>query len=302
MDEFQIIDTIKNRIKTPSDLVAGIGDDCAVIPPQGASLVTTDMLMDGVHFNCGQDPWELIGRKVLAVNISDIAAMGGYPTYAFLSLALPKGIEESHLTSFMDGFLALAKEFQIVLAGGDTNVWQKDFAVSVCLHGRPFGKNICYRSGAKVGDFIFVTGPLGGSLESKRHLHFTPRVREARYLAERHRVNSMIDISDGLVSDLGHICAQSGVGYELQLDTLPINTNLSMLRPEERIQKALTDGEDFELCFTTDPDSAKALIEDNARGFPVWLVGEIKSSQFYLGHFEGNRMDLTGYFGFKHSI
>jgi thiamine-monophosphate kinase len=224
----------------------GIGDDAAVIKVKNRSpaLVTTDMLMDGVHFDLVKDDPRLVGRKALAVNLSDIAAMAGRPTVAVVSVSLPRKGGRRIAVELFKGIQKLATEFGVSIAGGDTNSWNGPLVIAVTLLGEPTQKRPVLRSGAKPGDVIFVTGELGGTRLSK-HLTFKPRIEEAQWLHKHFRVSAMIDISDGLVSDLGHILEESRCGAALRRKAIPVSKKKGVT-----LANALTDGEDFELCFT----------------------------------------------------
>ena len=195
------LEFIKYLSKRP--LFKGIGDDCAILPYKKDKhlLATTDMITEGVHFAKSAAPYR-IGWKAMAVNISDIAAMGGVPKHALVSVGVPRKKSMRYLKNIAKGVESAARKFHIKVVGGDTNASAKT-VVNVALMGEVEKKCLIRRSGARVGDFIFVTGALG---EGKRkHLTFTPRLREARVLAKRFRVNSMIDLSDGLLMDLSRL-------------------------------------------------------------------------------------------------
>lgn len=237
-------------------------DDCAVLSPSASDqLVTSDMLMDGVHFLAQKQPLGQIGYKALAVNISDIAAMAGTPEHAFISLALPKALAtEAAIAELYDGMTRCAAPFGVALAGGDTNIWQGPLVISVTVLGTAHEKGAMLRRGAKPGDRVLVTGPLGGSLIKGRHLRFSPRVEEAQWLAERGTLRGMADISDGLATDLRHIMALSGVGVTLDGEAVPVHDDVPATDDWQRLQAALTDGEDFELVFCCSPEDAAALL------------------------------------------
>ncbi|MFO0917567.1 MAG: thiamine-phosphate kinase [Planctomycetaceae bacterium] len=219
MSEFSFIESIRRRVTDRLPVLVGIGDDAAVLAESDRPLlVTTDMLMEGTDFKFPETSPQLAGRKSLAVNLSDIAAMAGEPTAAFVSVALPKQRGEAFALAFFDGLLSLADEFDVVIAGGDTNTWDGPLVASITALGRPFGKQAVTRAGAKPGDVIFVTGELGGSI-TEHHLTFTPRVTEAKWLTELADLHAMIDISDGLAADLHHILDASQVGAVLDSES-----------------------------------------------------------------------------------
>lgn len=301
MGEFNFINSMLKRVKNFGSVATGIGDDCAIISSGPSSLVTCDMLMDGSHFLLDQMDLKEIGRKILSVSVSDIAAMGGIPETAFLSLAIPKTMTSDILNEMMIGLLDLANEFSISLAGGDTNVWDGKFVANITLLGRPSCHGAILRSGARAGDQVFVTGKLGNSFKTGRHLTFQPRIKEALFLAKYYHPGAMIDISDGLASDLNHILKQSGTGAVLDFDSIPVHESLDALVPDLRIKRALTDGEDFELCFTLDPSRAKVLIEDPDRFFSVWNVGKVTEKLGLFGGFDGE-VELIDWKGYEHGV
>ena len=275
--EFRLIDWVRQRSGSHPQVPVGIGDDAALLAPTPGEevIVTTDMLMDGRHFIVGETPPEKIGRKALAVNLSDIAAMGGRPLAAFVSWALPRHRGRDLAESLFTGMAQLAREFNVSIAGGDTNSWDGPLVINVALVGETIGQRRILRSGAQPGDVILVTGPLGGSL-SGRHLTFTPRVNEAIDLAQRVRVNSMLDLSDGVASDLRHVLNQSRVGATLDADSIPIHPDVDRQLPRsEQLRKALTDGEDFELLLTVSPSDAEQLVADPPQGYSLYRIGVI---------------------------
>lgn len=256
MNEQSIIQSLQKRCPLNNTVVKGIGDDSAVLRPmEREPLVCSDMLMDGVHFLVKEQDPRRIGHKALAVNLSDIAAMGGRAESAYVNLALPRSLCRSDfLDPLYEGMEQLAKRFAVAIAGGDTNIWEGPLVLSVTVIGSAHPKGAILRSGAKAGDAIFVTGPLGGSI-SGHHLDFIPRLHEARMLMDAFNPHGMIDVSDGLGKDLRVIADQSGVGAVLQRSALPLRSGVT------EAEKALTDGEDFELCFTLAEDEARVLEE-----------------------------------------
>lgn len=260
MKEHKIIEQLQRQCPDNASVKLGIGDDSAVLQPSASEqLVCADMLMEGVHFLMEAQPIEKIGHKALAVNLSDIAAMGGTALSAYICLALPRARAESRfIDSLYKGFAELAQTFQVAIAGGDTNIWEGPLVISVTVVGAVHKKGAITRSGAQVGDVIMVTGDLGGSIEG-HHLSFIPRLNEARALMDACTLHSMIDISDGLGKDLREICRQSGVAAALEADHLPLRENIRQLPRAQRLHHALADGEDFELCFTLSEAEAQGL-------------------------------------------
>lgn len=275
MKELELIDYIKS-CNFPHKNTLGLRDDTALIKGNSDILVTTDMLLDQVHFDSENHDSAKIGYKALSVNISDIAAMGGWPTSAFLSLALPKKSKHKEfIVGFLRGIKKSATPFGVALDGGDTNYWDGPLVVNVTLLGTPHKNGIAKRSGAKLNDRIFVTGKLGGSLKG-RHLSFQPRVEVSKILMDNYIINAMIDISDGLATDLGHILTQSQVGAILFESQIPIHLDLIEEPNEKKLLKAMTDGEDFELCFTCSPDTANKISLE--KKVPVFEIGKIVNS------------------------
>jgi len=285
----------------PSHLKKGIGDDCAVLETAGDSvlLVTTDTLIEGVHFTAQTMPAEALGWKALAVNISDIAAMGGAPHTAFLSIGLKSGTKVSFLESFMAGFKTLADKTGIVLAGGDTVESPSSAVVTITLLGDCLKERVVYRSGARVGDDVWVTGPLGNAAAGlfllqnqaldvspeyeslvQAHQRPMPPLELGKALAQSGLVRAMIDISDGIAKDLGHICEQSGVGSELQGSSIPMSSNLLKLAHEVKkspLQWAFHGGEDYELLFTASSSDKEKIVLLGTRisGTPPTRIGTI---------------------------
>ena len=266
--EFEFIEKIKKRVPKLKNAILGIGDDCAVLDytKDKYLLLTTDMLVENVHFDLSKVSAFKVGRKALAVSLSDIAAMAGTPKYCLVSLGFPQDMPVTILDDFYSGLLKLAKEFDVELIGGDTNASEK-LVCDVCVIGEVEKKFLTRRSGAKVGDGIFVTGSLGGSVKGKQY-DFTPRVKEARTLVANFKIHSMIDISDGLSLDLYHITDSGNVGAVIYDDCIPISQNSNSK------QDALSGGEDFELLFTSPVDVTEEILSKKL-AMPVQKIGEI---------------------------
>ncbi len=297
LGEVGLIDRIAKKIKTDNSIIKGIGDDAAVIKWKRDRylLFAADMVIKGVHFDLRRArPFE-IGWKALGVNISDIAAMGGVPRYATVSLGLPKDSSLRFVDGFYAGLKAMAKRFGVNIVGGDTNSSGK-IVIDVAVIGEVRRDELVLRSGAKIRDFIVVTGTLGGSGRNK-HLNFVPRVRESRFLVRNFKINSMIDISDGLSSDLTRICESSRVGAKIYESLIPISKNA------KSIKNALNDGEDFELLFTVSKNNFKELMERFKKRFktPITAIGEIgkKDTDIKLVNRYGKTSSLKEK-GFKH--
>ena len=267
LGEFGLISRIATGVPAYENVVTGIGDDAAVtrLSPGMQLLTSTDMLLEDVHFRRSwHDPF-LLGRKSLAVSISDIAAMGGIPRWALLSLALPADLPLPFVDEFVRGFLALAAEYRVALIGGDTCSSRAGLTISVTIMGEQLPSRIIRRSGAQSDDDIWVTGTLGdaalalGLLEKggevpagllPRLLDPVPRVSAALALADEGLATAMIDISDGVLADFGHIAELSSVGGRLSVADLPLSTLFRGQNAASPYRLALSGGEDYELCFT----------------------------------------------------
>ncbi|MDD2365324.1 MAG: thiamine-phosphate kinase [Desulfuromonadaceae bacterium] len=279
-DEFALIARITSSVSADSSVVTGIGDDAAVtsLSPGMKLLTSTDMLLEDIHFRrIWHDPF-LLGRKSLAVNISDIAAMGGVPRWVLLSIAVPADISLDFIDCFSSGFLEMAAEHGVTLIGGDTCSSRSALIISVTIMGEQYPEKILRRSGAMPDDDIWVTGTLGDAalglklLEEglscvrslSRLLNPAPRLSAASALAEAGAVNSMIDISDGLLADFGHIAKQSNVGGCINIEKIPLSTDF-LARFSELgtipYHLPLSGGEDYELCFTAMPSEREKIID-----------------------------------------
>ncbi len=307
-------------------VIAGIGDDCAVfngISADEECLVTTDMLLEGVHFDTSWHPPFLLGKKAAAVNLSDIAAMAGTPRYALLSLGVPDCYDQSWLTSFMDGLLSQLGAFSCVLVGGDT-VSAKRLTINLTIIGSAEKGRALYRNGAGEGDGVFVTGPLGSAaaalhlFQSEKFyqldqtqwpvlvaslLEPQPRITTARLLEEYGHVTAMQDISDGIATDLSHICAASGVGAILQETMLPAHDELrKMCRVTgcNLVDFQLRGGEDYELLFTVEAQHTPYIAEEFWKNHQIKLfqVGEIVAGEGVMvaePHGRSRQITFQGY-------
>lgn len=274
MNEFELIARLTRALPTNDSVVIGAGDDCAVLDVGAGDrllLFKTDAVVEGVHFT-SETPPEKIGHKALARCLSDIAAMAGTPTAALITLGLPKKFQPEFVEQIYAGLNALARKQGVAIVGGETTTNPAGVLLSVALIGFvPRGK-LLLRSGAKVGDAIFVTGELGGSITG-RHLEFEPRLAEARWLAEHFSIHAMMDVSDGLAGDLRHILHASQSGAELLKSAIPISRAAKEISKRGDAAKpaiiaALTDGEDFELLFTVASKFAVPLLDAWKKQFP----------------------------------
>lgn len=283
LGEFDLIDWIRSRrspLSSVQGVIGDIGDDCATIRfRQPFTVVTTDMLMDGRHFILERDGPEAAGYKAMGVNISDIAAMAATPRFATVAVALPRHDTAAIARKLDRGLRRMASRFFVHIVGGDTNRWDGPLVVSVTLLGEISHIGSAKRSGAKIGDVVFVTGPLGGSLYRGRHLRPEPRVQEAAVLLREGPIHAMIDLSDGLSSDLGHILKESGgLGAVLHGPSIPIHPDAVDMAREDGVSPlshALNDGEDFELCFTVPPHVATRLLQVPLMDVSIHRIGVI---------------------------
>jgi len=298
-DEFDLIHWIRQRSQIGHPVLRGIGDDAAVLAgPAGSEklLVTTDMLVEGWHFSLETAMPEQIGRKALAVNLSDIAAMAGRPTAAFLSLALPQKQGRRLAEGLYAGLEPIAREFGVTIAGGDTNSWEGPLVINVTLLGETTGRGAVLRSGARPGDSLYCTGPLGGS-RADRQFSFVPRVELAQRLHRELDLHAMMDISDGLASDLPHIAQESGAAAILQGGDIPIHPDVPQDFPRgDRLHRALSDGEDFELLIAIGPHDSRR-IESGAVGLPLHRIGTIEAGTGCFLELDGRRepLEATGW-------
>ncbi len=280
--EFGFIEQIQKRFSHPNDLVLlGIGDDAAAfIPtPQTFSLLTTDTLVEETHFRRAYSSFEQIGYKAVAVNLSDIASMGGVPRFFLTSLGLTDDIEATDLNKLYRGIAKGSKEAKIELIGGNTVRSEGFFFITITLMGEVSREEMIRRSGAKPGDLLYVTGTLGDAdaglnllksggegknytkLINRHHLP-KARFREGRTLGKEGIPSAMIDLSDGLVGDLKHLMTQSRVGAELMLKQIPISPSLRRYTTQKNtdpVKHALFGGEDYELLFSVPPERLEKL-------------------------------------------
>jgi len=307
--EFAFIDRIRARAQArPSaapDLVCGIGDDAAVLSEREGHemLVTADLLIEDVDFKRSYTPPRCLGHKALAVSLSDIAAMGGRPRHTLLTLGIPRSYGDEFWEEFFAGYFALAERFGVTLIGGDTSSAPEHLTLDSIVIGECQQGKAVRRSGAQVGDAIYLTGEVGGSAAGlellrrgerlsegmsgpvqealRRHLVPEPRVEFGRQVGERGLAHAMIDVSDGVSQDLAHICEESAVGAMIDFDSLPVAAEVRLVAENEDAAFALAvrGGEDYELLLTASRDAEAALIElSNLCQLRLTRVGEVVAS------------------------
>ena len=323
--EFGLLDIIKKEVPAyPPDVVKGIGDDTAVLKVNGSKLqlMTTDMLVEGVHFSLAYAlPWQ-VGVKALNVNVSDIIAMGGKPTNATVAIGIPKDMDSEIVQGIYRGIADMATRYNISIVGGDT-VSAPVTVINITLLGEVEESQVIYRSGAKPGDIIFVTGPLGGStaglfhfkhpdlltLEdvareaANMHLLPMPRVEESKLLVSTGIVTAMNDISDGLASELFEICQASGVGCQIYAEKIPVSKpakTIAWSTGHNALEWALYGGEDYQLVFTVPQDKALQLARFmKARGKPLVYIGDITPQSMYVIDAKGSKLPFSA-MGYDH--
>jgi len=294
LGEKELIRQIRHSARGGKSVVTGIGDDCAVlrVPPGDELLVTTDFTIENVHFRRAWHPPELVGRRCLTRGLSDIAAMGGEPRAAFLSLAVARDVPQKWIRSFLKGLLDLAEEFHLPLAGGDTAQSPAGIQADIIIVGSvPKGKAVL-RSGAKPGDRIYITGELGGAAAALARLlesnpvgeeyfrYFCPQAQVAvgQWLRRRGVASAMIDLSDGLSTDLEHICEESHVGAEIEAEAIPraqaVRGNKELKKMPVALDLALHGGDDYELLFTS-----AAAVPAKVAGVRITQIGRITRSK-----------------------
>jgi len=318
--EFGLIERIRVQVAGRDDLLIGIGDDCCAtaLPPGEVLLTTTDLLIEEIHFRRAWTDLFSLGRKAVAVNISDIAAMGGTPQSLSLGLALPADLNPEEFDQLIAGILAAAKEYGAVLSGGDTCRSPGGLMLSVTVQGSIRPDLILRRSGAQAGDLLYVSGTLGDSALALRELsagrmpgaelalrHHQPvaRLRLGQELARRGLATALIDLSDGLRADLGHILAASGVGAQVNAAVLPFSPPLRAALAAEPglIELALAGGEDYELLWSAPPSAAAALVALSAElELPLTCIGEVVARGGLIVLAADGREILSAKVGYNH--
>lgn len=326
LGEFGLIHRLKKRI-TPrsSAIVAGIDDDAAVFKArEQLSLLTTDAFVEGVHFDLKYMSFHDVGWRLLAANLSDIAAMGGIPEYAVLSIALRDDLSVAAVDDFYRGMLEIAQQFNVDIIGGDTTRTPDRLFFSVTIYGRVERERLVLRSGAREEDAVLVTGNPGNSIAGleilklqrasllekfpdavKQHRTPQPRIREARHLVDHFHIHAMIDVSDGVASEIGHVCQSSDVGVLIYADKIPLSAaarTIAEIRGTNPLDYALYGGEDFELLFTASPAERSSIIRELKTMFHLQCsnIGKITSADKGVMLNDGERaVSLTAH-GFDH--
>lgn len=279
----------------PEAFPIGIGDDMAEIrvSDDATVLITTDMLLDGTHFDLATATLQQVGYKAMAASLSDCAAMATIPLAAVVAVGLPTGFRSKQLQQLHAGITRAADKYRCPLVGGDITSWRGDgrFAVNVTMLSRRAGHPPVRRNGAQAGDVVCVTGTLGGS-GFGRHLEFEPRVEEALKIAGLVTIHAMMDISDGLSTDLNRICTQSGVGAVLDAASIPISEDAR--RRADPLDAALNEGEDFELLFTVAPAEWDSLSRRWQEAAPIARIGRVtQGSGMQIRQSDGRLTELA---------
>lgn len=281
--ETEFLEWLRDRLLPHPCLRLGVGDDAAVLDlgSRRDCVVTVDMVTEGVDFLLADTSLARIGRKALAVNLSDIAAMAARPLAAVVALALPRARALDMAIGVYQGLLPLAERYQMAIAGGDTNTWDGPLAIAITAIGQITERGVLRRNGARPGDAIVVSGSFGGSILAK-HFDFEPRVNEALVLHERYELHAGMDVSDGLSLDLSRLAAASGCGAVLDMEKIPISAaadDLAHLRNDgvSSLEHALSDGEDFELLLAVPRNEAERLAADRSLDLELTIVGEFIS-------------------------
>jgi len=293
MRESSFIQWIRSQGRLdPAAVPVGPGDDAAVVKcgPE-ALLVTTDQVLDGVHFVLAEHGPRAAGRKAMARGLSDVAAMAGRCLAAVATVAMPKGLARQAAEEIYHGLREMGEEFGCPVVGGDVGSWEGRLAISVTVLARPGAAGCILRSGARLGDAICITGSLGAAWRTARHLTFVPRIAEAAALASEYDLHAMIDVSDGLSADLHHICEASGVGAELAAAAVPIHPDAQGL--DDPLAAALGDGEDYELLLAIPAAESDRLLRDQPLAVPVSRIGTVvEGREIMLVHADGRREAL----------
>ena len=278
--EQQFIAWLRQRLPAHPLLRLGPGDDAAVLRMAGIDecVITVDLLTEGVDFILAEVDARRVGRKALAVNLSDLAAMAARPLAAVLAVALPRKGGGELAVQLYEGILPLAQQYNLAIAGGDTNSWDGPLVITATLLGQVTARGPLMRRGAMAGDRIVVTGAFGGSILG-RQFDFQPRVNEALLLNARYALHAGMDVSDGLAIDLARLIGESNVGAIVHTDRVPIHDDARRLAGQGKdrrtpLEHALGDGEDFELLLAVPPDETRRMLAEQPLGVPLTEIGQ----------------------------
>lgn len=323
--EFEFIENLRKKIsnrKPLSEISIGIGDDAAVLPKNSKTdlVITADLLIEEIDFRLEWTKPEFMGHKALAVSLSDVAAMGAKPVWAMLSIGIPEKIWKSDFVErFYEGWFVMAEKFSVELIGGDVSKSPDKIVIDSIVAGETRKGKAVLRSGAKPDDLIFVTGNLGGAAaglklletgenyETSKHkklilrqLKPDPQTEIGRILGEKNLATSMIDLSDGLSSDLSHICRESNVGAQIYADKIPVEPQISNLKFQiDKLNFALNGGEDFELLFTVHPKKIFEL-ENELKNHRISHIGNVTASKEIIEFIENEKSRILQPQGFHH--
>lgn len=324
--EFGLLDKLRSKIRRHSkNIKIGAGDDCAVVESSGCDMLyTTDILIENVHFDLKYFSPKRLGEKAITINLSDIAAMGGTPLYILISLGIPASTSVEFIEKLYQGFASMAKKYKCSIIGGDISKSIKGLIVSINIIGEIKKNTFVRRSGAKIKEKIFITGDIGDSAAGlerlrrttnmknkmiEKHLSPKPRLKEGQILAQEIGVSAMIDLSDGLASDLRRICEESKCGARIYLNKIPLSVNLRRMGKSKNkniLNYALFGGEDYELLFTIEDKRIERLQKrwQNMK-IPITYIGEIldKKNEITLVYPDGKEKPLSkkGYDHFKNN-
>ncbi len=321
--EFELLAQIKQQLATSSPhVILGIGDDAAAfsLPEARLGLLSSDLLLQGVHFDLSYTTPYQLGQKALAVNISDIAAMGGVPCYALVSMALPGDCPVAWISEFYNGLKALGEKYETAIIGGDTSASPNIIMISISIWGEVEAELLLSRRGAKPGDQVLVTGNLGEAAAGlallkankqssypdlvQRQLTPIPRCSEALIIAHGRWASSMIDVSDGLVSDIKQLARESNVGAEIWLDKLPISQAVAEVAGQLGVsayELAISGGEDYELLFSVPPNKLNHLLQEFTRQqTPLSIIGCIKTMEQGVCFLGENGQKIVPKAGYEH--
>lgn len=302
MREEDVITLIKRRLKMKGPgVVVGPGDDTAVLTydKKHYLLLTTDCVVENIHFTRHHATPFSVGRKAMAVNLSDIAAMGGIPLYALASVGLPKGFSRRDINELLNGMQEMCDTYRFDIVGGNLTRAPVLF-VDISLAGKVEKKYLKLRTGAGVGDLVFVTGHLGGTIV-KKHLSAVPRIKESRKLIKSVTITAMMDISDGISSDLTRMADANGTGFVIKLDSIPVSEDavkMSMTK-EEAVFHALNDGEDYELLFTVSPTD-RDKVPERIGSLPITCIGRMTDEKRYIGVWDSGKKVHIKPAGYSH--